>query len=224
MTNLFSEIITSDNHLARKPDPEALTYLIDKYNLVIDDSEEQFSEEVTDRYIISSEPKFGEPLSKGQTVKLIVSKGPELKDVLVSNFVGMTYGEEKMMELLQKSKLTCTEADVEVKDSDRPIGEIIWQSLTPGDTVKEWDTIKFQISSGLAATSISDPIPLPQDGREKVLVEVYVGDDTTPQYSETHNCSDEYAYVTLTSTGNQKIRVYFDGAIAQDLTHYLTFS
>ena len=33
MTNLFSEIITSDNHLARKPDPEALTYLIDKYNL-----------------------------------------------------------------------------------------------------------------------------------------------------------------------------------------------
>ena len=33
LTNLFSEIITSDNHLARKPDPEALTYLIDKYNL-----------------------------------------------------------------------------------------------------------------------------------------------------------------------------------------------
>ena len=36
--------------------------LIDKYNLVIDDSEEQFSEDVTDRYIISSDPAFGEPL------------------------------------------------------------------------------------------------------------------------------------------------------------------
>ncbi|GAX47411.1 HAD-IA family hydrolase [Pseudolactococcus reticulitermitis] len=30
---LFTEIITSDNHFARKPDPEALTYLIDKYYL-----------------------------------------------------------------------------------------------------------------------------------------------------------------------------------------------
>jgi HAD superfamily hydrolase (TIGR01549 family) len=30
---LFTEIITSDNHLARKPDPEALIYLIDKYKL-----------------------------------------------------------------------------------------------------------------------------------------------------------------------------------------------
>ena len=30
---LFTEIITSDNQFARKPDPEALTYLIDKYKL-----------------------------------------------------------------------------------------------------------------------------------------------------------------------------------------------
>ncbi|MGO2199687.1 MAG: HAD-IA family hydrolase [Pseudolactococcus laudensis] len=30
---LFTEIITGDNHFARKPDPEALTYLLDKYEL-----------------------------------------------------------------------------------------------------------------------------------------------------------------------------------------------
>ena len=150
--------------------------LIEKYDLVIDDTEEQFSEDVTERYIISSDPEAGEPLRKGQTVKLVVSKGRELKDVLVSNFVGMTYGDAKTTELLQKSKLTCTDVDVEIVNSDRPGGEIIWQSLNPGDTVKEWDTIKFQVSSGLAAASITDPILLPQDGREKVLVEVYVGD------------------------------------------------
>lgn len=33
LTALFTEVITSDNHLARKPDPEALNYLIDKYDL-----------------------------------------------------------------------------------------------------------------------------------------------------------------------------------------------
>lgn len=197
--------------------------LIDKYNLVIDDSEEQFSEDVTDRYIISSEPTFGEPLRKGQTVKLVVSKGPELKDVVVSNFVGMTYGDSKMLELLQKSKLTCTDADVETVYSDRPGGEIVWQSLTPGDTVKEWDTIQFKVSSGLAAVTITEDIPLPQDGRETVLVEVFVGDEEKPQYKETLNCSDEYAIVTLSGSGTQKIRVYFDGTLAQDLTHTRTF-
>lgn len=30
---MFTEIITGDNHFARKPDPEALTYLLDKYEL-----------------------------------------------------------------------------------------------------------------------------------------------------------------------------------------------
>ena len=197
--------------------------LIDKYNLVIDDSEEQFSEDVTDRYIISSDPAFGEPLRKGQTVKLVVSKGPELKDVVVSNFVGMTYGDSKMLELLQKSKLTCTDADVETVYSDRPGGEIVWQSLTPGDTAKEWDTIKFKVSSGLAAVTITEDIPLPQDGREKVLMEVFVGDEEKPQYKETLNCSDGYARVSLSGSGTQKIRVYFDGTLAQDLTHNQAF-
>ncbi|MGX7049186.1 phosphatase [Lactococcus piscium] len=33
---LFTEIITSSNHFARKPDPESLIYLIDKYQLRLD--------------------------------------------------------------------------------------------------------------------------------------------------------------------------------------------
>ena len=143
---------------------------------------------------------------------------------MVPNFVGLVYGDPKTTELLQNSMLTCTEADVETVFSDRPGGEIVWQSLNAGDMATEWDTIKFQVSAGLAESSITENIPLPQDGREKVLVEVYVGDSDTPQYKEVHNCSDEYVNnVTLTGTGTQKIRVYFDGAIAQDLTHYKDF-
>ena len=128
-----------------------------------------------------------------------------------------------MLELLQKSQLTCTDADVELVNSDRPGGEIVWQSLAPGDTAKEWDTIQFQVSSGLAAVTITEDIPLPQDGREKVLMEVFVGDEEKPQYKETLNCSDGYARVSLSGSGTQKIRVYFDGTLAQDLTHNQTF-
>ena len=36
LSPLFTEIITSDNHFARKPDPESLIYLIDKYQLKLD--------------------------------------------------------------------------------------------------------------------------------------------------------------------------------------------
>ena len=60
--------------------------------------------------------------------------------------------------------------------------------------------------------------------RDQDNLEIYVGDTDTPQYRETHNCSDEYAYAVLSGTGKQKIRVYFDGAIVQELTHYLDFS
>ena len=196
--------------------------LKEKYNLEFDSSEEQFSE-ITAGYIISTDPAYGDPLRKGQTVKLVVSKGPELKEIMVPNFVGLVYGDPQTTDLLQKSMLTCIDADVETVYSDRPIGEIVWQSLNAGDMVKEWDTIKFQVSAGLAESTITESIPLPQDGREMVLVEVYVGDSDTPQYKEKLNCSDGYANVTLTGTGSQKIRVYFDGAIAQDLTQYKNF-
>jgi phosphoglycolate phosphatase-like HAD superfamily hydrolase len=33
MVDLFSEIVSSDNGFARKPDPQAIMYIIDKYDL-----------------------------------------------------------------------------------------------------------------------------------------------------------------------------------------------
>ena len=33
MVELFTEIVTKDNHFARKPDPEAIYYLLDKYQI-----------------------------------------------------------------------------------------------------------------------------------------------------------------------------------------------
>ena len=108
-------------YVLNKTVPDALAEmrsLKEKYNLVFDSSEEQFSE-ITAGYIISTEPAYGDPLRKGQTVKLVVSKGPELKEIMVPNFVGLVYGDPKTTELLQNSMLTCTEADVETVFSDR---------------------------------------------------------------------------------------------------------
>ena len=62
-----------------------------KYNLEImaDEAEMEFNDEITEGFIIRSIPAEGEELKDGDIVRLIVSKGTEQKPVVVSNFVGM---------------------------------------------------------------------------------------------------------------------------------------
>ena len=48
----------------------------------------QFSEEITEGYVIKTEPAQGEILKKGDTVKLILSKGPDIKPVTVPALCG----------------------------------------------------------------------------------------------------------------------------------------
>lgn len=198
--------------------------LIEKYDLTLDYSEEydQFSDEVTAGYIIATEPAKGEPLEKGQTIKLIVSKGPELQQVQVPQFVGRNLY-DVLDEMKSVWKLTCEEKDVEMVDSDAPGGEIIWQSLEKGTDVDEWTSIQFKVSSGLAEYVVTENYNLPQDDREVVKVEVYVGDETVPQYSEPVKCSDETVHVKLRGSGTQQVKVYFDGVLVQEYTHDVTF-
>lgn len=199
--------------------------LVEKYDLTVKarEEDEKYDDQITKGYIISSVPAKGETLQKGDTIYLVISKGPELGDVVVPDFLGKDI--DTVRKQLSTWKLTCTDVDIEMVDSDAPGGEIIWQSLEATTTVKEWDTIQFKVSSGLSASIIEERIPLPQDGRESVHVEVYVGNEKTPQYSENLSCADEYAEkVQLTGTGTQQMKVYFDGLLAQELTKYLQFS
>lgn len=201
-----------------------LQKLIRQYDLVIDSSAayQKFSDEVTEGCIISSMPAAGEPLKNGDTITLIVSKGRELKEITVPSFIGQPY--ETVMAQMQEFKLTCTYADVEAIESDEPGGLIVWQSLEPLSTAIEWDTIKFRVSSGLPAVRKTESYDLPQDGRENVTVEVFVGDETTPQYRGTVDCADLYVTVTLKGSGVQLIRVLFDGEEDYSQTHELDFS
>ena len=201
----------------------ALEKLKEKYDLTIDVPEEaeyQFHDEVEAGQIISTIPAEGETLRKGDTIYLTVSKGKEIKDVQVPKFVGMTY--EQAQTQIENSGLVLLGMNVE--DSDRPSGEIIWQSLEPYTTAKEGDGIEFLVSSGLAPVRRRLDIELPQDGRESVYLEVYVGEETEPQYAAKLNCSDEFAEVYLTSSGNRFIKVCFDGILDQNQSHYMQFS
>ena len=181
----------------------------------------QFSEEVTEGYVIKTEPTQGEILKKGDTVKLILSKGPDIKPVTVLPFVGMSI--DSVLSQLESYKLTCDAADVEVVDSDKPGGTIVWQSPASGETVPEWTTIKFRVSAGLASSALPITVDIPQNGKDIVKVEIYVGDEPNPQYSETVYEADGAVSTTLYGTGRKMVKVYFDGVLDQKQSYERSF-
>jgi beta-lactam-binding protein with PASTA domain len=124
--------------------------------------------------------------------------------------------------MVAEQKLVCTDADVEAVYSERPGGEVVWQSIPKDSQALEGDTIQFQVSAGLAMSTIQMEIPLPQD-RDVVEVQGYVGDEPEPQYSERLSCADEYAYVSVTGTGTKYVKVYFDGLLNQKESQYKQF-
>ena len=181
----------------------------------------QFSEEITEGYVIKTEPAQGEILKKGDTVKLILSKGPDIKPVTVLPFVGMSI--DSVLSQLESYKLTCDAADVEVVDSDKPGGTIVWQSPASGETVPEWTTIKFRVSAGLASSALPITVDIPQNGKDIVKVEIYVGDEPNPQYSETVYEADRAVSTTLYGRGQKMVNVYFDGVMDQKQSYERSF-
>ena len=214
--------------LEKKSEQDArilLEKLNKEYNLelTVEAPEElkQFSEEITEGYVIKTEPAQGEILKKGDTVKLILSKGPDIKPVTVLPFVGMSI--DSVLSQLESYKLTCDAADVEVVDSDKPGGTIVWQSPASGETVPEWTTIKFRVSAGLASSALPITVDIPQNGKDIVKVEIYVGDEPNPQYSETVYEADGAVSTTLYGTGRKMVKVYFDGVLDQKQSYERSF-
>ena len=203
-----------------------LKSLIEDYELEIiaDEADMQFNDQITAGYIISSDPAEGEELKKGDQIRLIISKGPELVEVTVPKFVGEPI-DKTLKDLTATWHLTCTEADIEYVEDAAEKGTILWQSLEPTTKVKEWDTIKFRVSQGITINERDLTLPLPQDDRSTVQVDVYVGDEVDPQYSERVSTAPGIVEVSppLKGSGTQTIKVYFDGVLAPDLTQELQF-
>ena len=183
--------------------------------LNINDSVEfqEFNDEITSGYVIRTEPAEGATLKDGDTIKLYVSKGPEFAPVMVPKFVGMDI--KLALEQLKVLKLTCTEADIIPADSEEPAGIILEQSIEPSAEVRSGDTIRFWVSTGVPKITVTESYELPQDGREFVKIDVFVGSSTTPQYSKQVSCDLDGGVVNvpLTAAGMQRVQVYFDDVL-----------
>ena len=202
------------NEEARYAEKVLLKQLKDSYNLSIETTED-YSDKITAGYIISTAPAAGETIQEGDTVTLVVSKGPKITKVTVSQYVGLNI--DKVKEQLGDS-LQCS---VNLKDSDEAAGTILDQSIPVGTQVDKGSAIVFNVSSGLAAaaTPASEvlTVPLPTDGRETVHVKV-VQDGTVVADEAAVPCAQGNYAVELTGTGSSTVEVYIDDVLTSTST------
>lgn len=112
----------------------------------------EHNEDITNNYVIRSEPLADIVLEPGQEVKIVISLGPEKKTTMVPEFKNQLI--DNAQEMAKRSDLIL---DVtEVVDTEHEKGWVIYQSIAPNTEVEAGTTVSVQISSG--PTDDEDPI------------------------------------------------------------------
>ena len=178
--------------------------LIKEYGLTVEQQEE-YDDEVPAGNVISTIPEKDQPVSQGDTIVLVVSKGPE--PVTIPSFLQIP---------LEKAKAdaeTIYGLKVEIKEvaSDLPAGTVADQSIAPNTEVPKGSTIVFSVSAAPALKETTVEIPLPDDRASVVLL---VELDGVEFFNDTVDCSQGHIPVKLTSTQDSGyLSYYYDGAL-----------
>ena len=187
-----------------------LKNLVDKYDLTIEAPEELmvYNDEVEAGCVISSDPAEGDPLHKGDTITLVLSKGKQ--PITLIKFVGVQL--ETALDQLEGLGLDPDDVTVTDEYSDKPVGEIISQTPDQGAEVQPGDKITFVVSKGPENSEETGSeiwtVPLPGD-REKAYLEIY--QDGEPVFSGEVDCTvGNYAY-TAKGSGSASMEAYLDG-------------
>ena len=127
---------------------------LDKLNLNIRvDIEDEYSNEVEKGKIISQQPMSGATLQEGDTVTLVLSKGP-IKGY-IPNVVGLTLGEAE--NILKENKLSLGNIKYEYSDTYNN-GIVIAQDPKSGsESNQEWGTVNVVVSKGKKEEVVQPP-------------------------------------------------------------------
>ena len=180
--------------------------LIKEYGLTVEQQEE-YDDEVPAGNVISTVPAKDQPVSQGDTIVLVVSKGPE--PVTVPSF---------LQQSLEKAKADAEGIYglvVETREvaSDQPAGTVVEQSVAPSTEVPKGSTIVFSVSAAPAVKEKTVDIPLPDD---RATVELSVELDGVEFFHETVDCSQGQVSVKLTSTQDTGyLTYYYDGVLQE---------
>ena len=149
---------------------------LDKLNLDIRvNIQDEYSNEVEKGKIISQQPLSGSDLQQGDTVTIVLSKGPMKGNV--PNIVGFTLGEAE--NILKENKLSLGNIKYEYSDTYNE-GIVIAQDPKSGsESNQEWETVNVVVSKGQKQEEIVQP-PV----EEEVPEEEIQPPTTTPDNSQ----------------------------------------
>ncbi len=198
------------------------------------DVEEEYSEEVDKGHVIRTEPGRDVKLSKGDTVKLIVSSGPEFIKEYMPNVVGLSVTTaQSVLDAKGFDKVT-----VEVVESDAAKDEVVRQSEKAETKIDVNTTIILYVSKGPKETQppttppttppATNPpdvevtktvtITLPDnsnapdsDKAEDITVTIRLKGEDKDLYKETCSPTAKSIQVKLTGSGVQEYDIYIKG-------------
>ncbi len=130
------------------------------------DIREEFSDEYKEGDVISTVPAANEELKKGNSVLLVVSKGPEKKPIVIPSFTGMSVDEASA----EAQKLGLTVGEHQFAYSTQPVGQVIEQSIAATTSVEEGTEIIFTVSKGGEPKSQAVTFAIPETYSGEVTV------------------------------------------------------
>ena len=142
--------------------PELYNLTLDEAQRSLDDLnlnirvniEDEYSNEVEKGKIINQQPMAGHELKEGDTVTIVLSKGP--KKANVPNVVGLTL--EEAENILKENKLSLGNIKYEYSDAYNK-GVVIEQDPKSGNEInQEWESINVVVSKGQKEEVIQIPI------------------------------------------------------------------
>lgn len=130
--------------------------------------EESYSDDVEKGNVISTDPKAGSDVKPNQSIRMTVSKGKEIKEVVMPNLTNMT--KDQVNDAIMNNKLTWGEI-TEQYNSSVEEGRVINQSPGQGTTVVERTKVNITLSKG------PEPTPTPTPDQDWMSVRVQLKDD-----------------------------------------------
>ena len=180
--------------------------------------EETYSPDVPEGQVMQSSPAAGEPLNKGDTVVLTVSKGPETKPLTVPNFVTMHIDDAAQ----QAKALGLTVGEHQYEFSDKPEGTVIGQSIQQGTEVQSGTEIVFTVSKGASSAERVVVFDIPEQYRSDSNMKIEVMQDGSIIHSTyVDGGTASFTYTFHGSAGSTStIKLYINGteAVAQEIT------
>ena len=185
-----------------------------------------YSDSVGSDKVISTSPKAGSRVAKGDTITITASKGKETKTTTVPNLLGQNI--DDAIQMIKDAGLTYNGKSSDYSDSYSE-NQVMNQSISAGKTVDEGTTISLTVSLGSRVTSYSASIPIESPfGRDitdgdgntdvydsgQVTVVVYKPDgssETVYDQNTSEGSLPGSVSTTSTASGSGTVYVYLNG-------------